>query len=307
MLPIKIKLPEGFLNPEVRSGYNVSAKLKKVWAVDLDLFQELSRVCNKYDIKFQICYGTLIGAVRHKGFIPWDDDFDVWMTRDNLDKLMAVADEFKHPYFLQTPLNDRKFCCPLCRLRNSETTGAVAGFESAEYNNGIYIDIYAMDGVSLSRVKCALQYVLKRVVARMWSLRGQTKPRENTLKEKIEFYLIRPFSLVLSYEQWSRLYVVILSMYTKSSNKLSHMGTINWRGKRNWVCKSDLDNTIFVKYEHIQVPIPRNYDEILKRDYGNYMEFPPFEERGKWHEGAICFEPEIPYTEYFAAMTHVGI
>lgn len=298
MLPIKIKLPSNFLEPEVRSGYEISEKLKKIWAVDLDLFQELSRVCNKHGIKFQVCFGTLIGAVRHGGFIPWDDDFDVWMTRENLEKLMTVADEFKHPYFLQTPLSDRKFCSPLCRLRNSETTGVISGFEANDYNNGIYIDIYAMDGVSLSRIKCAIQYVLKRIVVRMWALRGQTHSRTESIKEKMEFYLIRPFACVLSYDHWYRLYVAILSMYTKSSDKFSHMVNSNWKGKRNWVYAKDFDDTIFVQFEHIQVPIPRNYDEILRRDFGNYMKFPPKEQRGKWHEGQIHFEPEIPYKEY---------
>ena len=91
-LPIKIDLPKNFLEPEVRSGYEVSSKLKKICAVELDLVNDLKRVCDKNGIRFMLAYGTLIGAVRHKGFIPWDDDFDVWICREEFEKLCRIAE-----------------------------------------------------------------------------------------------------------------------------------------------------------------------------------------------------------------------
>ena len=102
MVDLKVKLPDSFFHEEVRDGYLVTAKVKELWAVQIDLLCELDRVCKKYNLKYILDFGTLLGAVRHKGFIPWDDDLDVSMLREDYDKLMEVGPtEFTHPYFLQ--------------------------------------------------------------------------------------------------------------------------------------------------------------------------------------------------------------
>ena len=93
-LPIKLKLPEGFLEPEERCGYQVTTKLKKIWAVELDLLDQFQKVCAKHNIKYQVFAGTLLGAVRHKGFIPWDDDIDVCMPREDYDKILPLLKDF---------------------------------------------------------------------------------------------------------------------------------------------------------------------------------------------------------------------
>ena len=78
---IKLKLSEDFFKEEVRNDYTVSPEMKKVWAVELDLLDQLDRVCQKYDIPWYLSGGSLLGAVRHQGYIPWDDDIDLMMYR----------------------------------------------------------------------------------------------------------------------------------------------------------------------------------------------------------------------------------
>ena len=82
-----IKMPDGFLEEEVRCGYTISEKNKKIMAIEIDLAERLIAVCNKYDIQLMAYAGTLLGAVRHKGFIPWDDDMDFAMTYADFLKL----------------------------------------------------------------------------------------------------------------------------------------------------------------------------------------------------------------------------
>ena len=91
MVELEIKLPEGFLEEEVIDGVKVDRKTKEIWAVEMDLYFQLRRVCEKYGLKYFADGGTLLGAVRHKGFIPWDDDMDFAMKRDDYEKLCPWA------------------------------------------------------------------------------------------------------------------------------------------------------------------------------------------------------------------------
>lgn len=150
MLPIKIKLPEHFLEEEVRDGYTISAEMKANWAVQMDLLNEFDRVCREHDIEYFACGGTLLGAVRHKGYIPWDDDIDLMMTRENYNKLCACGPTaFTGRYFFQTEDTDPGTLRNHAQLRNSDTTGVVRGEVEFKYkfNQGIFLDIFPLDNI----------------------------------------------------------------------------------------------------------------------------------------------------------------
>lgn len=287
------------MEEEVRCGYTVSDKQKKIWNIELELAVELLRVCEKHDIQIFAWSGTMLGAVRHKGFIPWDDDLDFAMTRDNFEKLLRVADEFCYPFFLQHALNDRQFFLDYARLRNSETTGLITWNKSANYNNGIYIDIYVLDGAVESEYKLKKQLFWRKIYRQFiyafykknisWNWRGA---------RKIFLSLLHPFSRLRKYEDWVEKYNNLLKRYTPSSDRLALITHEQEVIHKYWTKKDELKDIICVEFETIKLPIIADYDHILTRCYGNYMEYPPVEERGVWHEGQIIFEPDVPYTEY---------
>lgn len=151
-------LPVGFLKEEVRCGYRVSEKMKKVWAVELDLLEKFTSVCEKYNLRYFADAGTLIGAVRHQGFIPWDDDVDVVMPREDYDRLFEIAEkEFSYPYFFQTSLTENGFFRTHAQLRNSLTTGFIPYDRDKDINKGIFLDIFVLDGVADSALLRRLQ------------------------------------------------------------------------------------------------------------------------------------------------------
>lgn len=144
-----IEIPEKFYESEERSGWHVWNNTKKVWSIELGLFDELERICKKHNIKYYAEGGTLLGAARHKGFIPWDDDMDFAMLRDDYNKFCEVAPtEVKSPFFFQDYKTD-KVNILFCRLRNSNTTALpLRGIPYTDYtNHGIFIDIFPIDAV----------------------------------------------------------------------------------------------------------------------------------------------------------------
>ena len=301
-LPIKIRLPKNFFEKEVRCGYEVSEKLKKIWAVELDLLYEFDRVCNKYGIKYLVFAGTLLGAVRHKGFIPWDDDVDVCLLRSEYEKLLGVLHEFKHPYFLQTPYNDTALFSTHARFRNSETTGVIKGQERCDYNNGIYVDVFVLDSF-VERPWC---YKIQKSFIRILTILLVAKKNNTSISE---FGFKRIFRRLLNYLFYFFPYIWILKLRdcvvkffnSNSSDDRARVGLvthINWFTDKYWLLKSEMLKVVRYKFESIEVLGPSDFDSVLKRPYGDYMSFPPVEERGKWHEGVIHFEPEIPYKEY---------
>ena len=150
MVDLKLKLPDSFFHEEVRNGHLVTAKVKELWAVQIDLLCEFDRVCKKYDLKYILDFGTLLGAVRHKGFIPWDDDLDVSMLREDYDKLMEIGPtEFKHPYFLQNHETEPGYDCSVVKLRRTDTTFIMSENTKhrTKYNQGIFIDIFVFDNI----------------------------------------------------------------------------------------------------------------------------------------------------------------
>ena len=153
-----------FLNPNTAPQYATPERMKQVWQVQLDLTRKFKEVCQRHGLQFWMDSGTILGAVRHQGYIPWDDDIDLAMPRADYDKLNKIAaQEFTHPYFWQTTYSDRNFFCGHAILRNAET----AEFNQSEmdkgYCLGIGVDVFVIDGV----VSNPVGYALHRAAAKM--------------------------------------------------------------------------------------------------------------------------------------------
>ncbi len=296
MLPIKITLPDGFLETEVRCGYTVSAEMKKVWAVELDLLAEFDRVCKKNNVKYFLDGGSLLGAVRHKGFIPWDDDVDISMLRKDYIKLSQIAEqEFKYPYFFQTPFSDPGLAMGGSRLRNSATT-LVSDFENKRpyKNKGIFIDIFVYDNIPdndimLKKYKLVLKYYW-RILRYASYYENYFKPNtrysaKRLLAGKFALFLKRIFGI----ETLSRGYENYCSrMLGKKTKRLGYS-----RGKRIFPCDC-FDEIMTAPFENIQVPIPKEYDKVLTTKYGNYM---VMVQQPSTHR-PLVFDAETPYSEY---------
>ena len=300
-LPITIDLPEHFLDAEIRFGYSVPVKLKKIWAIHLDLLSHFLDVCRRKDIKVSVFAGTLLGVVRHRGFIPWDDDCDVCMDRENFNKLLALPkDTFPDPYFLQTGFSDKRFFCPYARLRNSRTTGAIVGEDYPDYNNGIYLDIYVQDGYSYNGVAVFLQRKFKSLI---WEILTEIAGDRIECKGIVIsiIHAMRPLLMLVGHDRFVRLHNKVLASLTRTTDRIANMTHDQNVFSKYWQKKDEVRDIVWLPFEHLKVPVPAKYHDVLTRIYGDYMQPPPKESRGRWHQDQILFEPDVPYVEYLNA------
>ena len=283
MVPLKIQLPEGFLREETRCGFTVTKKMKEVWAVELDLLSVLDQVCRKYDIHYVASGGTLLGAVRHHGFIPWDDDMDLMMPRDDYNKLCAVAaDELKYPYFFQTEYSDPGFMRGFARLRNSDTAGIQIFERNKRYrfNQGIFIDIFPLDEVVQDQALLGLQANKARKLYAKACVLSEMTDRYPPNRQPLWKYIYKSaghylFGQIINHYKWQDRFL------RKFENTCAQF---NGTGQKNWSLLSfqflnrrhDLpvykgEDVVLLDFEFMKMPVPKNYDIHLKNKYGDYM------------------------------------
>lgn len=290
-----------YIKPEEICGWEVTELTKKVWSVQLDLIKKLDEVCKKNNLKWYPMWGTLLGVVRHQGFIPWDDDVDIVMLREDYERLISLADtEFNYPYFLQTTLNDDDCFYMWASLRNSETTGNRETCLKKEQNNGIGIDIMPLDGCNDN----LMIYRISRFPVRIMSVLANTYVNEfnqgkmaKVLRKILRF---TGFNYKKAYEQAEKRNMKFkVSDYNKVAFR-AHADPLYQKKRlyKDMWDKDDFINTVYMPFENIEIPVPIGYDHLLKQIYGDYMEFPPLDKRQGKHD--VVFEPDIPYKQYCA-------
>lgn len=305
MFYTNIDLPEGFLLEEIRCDYQISEKMKKVWATELDLYRAFDFVCKEYDIKYFWAYGNLLGAARHEGFIPWDDDIDVFVPRADYEKLCSIANKaFKHPYFFQNEHTDPGSHIAFSKLRNSETA-AILDFEKPykyKYNQGIFLDIFPMDNIPddpheleklRKRIKCLKSNTVK------WARIFNSK--EYYFGRKWVYCLIPILNLVkIIVKKFDipnipcRLYEKEMVKYNKNSTKNVSMMAL---GDVTVMPRECFAETVMLPFEFLQVPAPVGYIELLDRWYGDWHKYVMGAAGGSMHEG-VEYDTANSYVEY---------
>ncbi len=294
-------LPEEFLREEVRCEFRVDTERKKIWAIELDMLLKFDAVCRKHGLEYFLCGGSLLGAVRHKGFIPWDDDLDVEMFRPDYEKFLALSEEFEYPYFLQTPYTDKNAYFSYAKLRNSNTTGLNKRFEFQDMNQGILMDIFPVDyvrgGVSRQdferiRALCIENGTYMRKSNPCLSEADKKRVREWSGRDPLQVYE-EIQSIARRYEGQETEYCMLaVETMFDYDHKLMYA--------------ADYRDLVLCDFEGFEFPIPAGYDRILSICYGDYMKYPPVEERGAWHADSLIFEPDVPY-RYFLAGYRRGV
>lgn len=243
----------------------------------VDMLEDIDRFCTKHNISYQLTYGTLIGAVRHKGFIPWDDDVDIWMPRPDYSYFM---EHYRHEYYkLLSVDSDDDYPLDYAKLHDSRT---VVEETAGDGRWGLFIDIFILDGMP-SKDEGERMFDttarMRRVVANQRftyklkpSLRAPLSKNAAIIIGRILHPFISVHNVLKRMDNNNRRY---------SYDNCEYCGDL--ANRKRVFLKTDLQKTIRALFEGREFNIPAEYDFILRRIYGEYLQLPPEEKRVSNH------------------------
>lgn len=246
--------------------------IKQLQNKTLEILVRFDEVCKKYSIKYYLAYGTALGAVRHQGFIPWDDDIDVMMFREEYEKFKKVSDELGEKFFLQSRESDKEYPLDLPKIRMNGTAFVEKPLKKYNINHGIYIDVfileYALENKVLDKATQFI-YMLNRF--------NNTGNSFSSLKGKVLFMCLKP---LLNGEKlknaWNK---VIYSNMKKNYSKCNDIFSYGY-----FFDTKDIGVGKYIKFENRKFLVPENVDNYLTQCYGDYMILPKLEDRIPHHE-----------------------
>ena len=242
---------------ELKARFNPEGSpLRRQQMVMLEMLKELDRICRKYDIPYFLYWGTLLGTIRHDGFIPWDDDLDVGMMRKDYKRLLKVLPgELPAPIPLQTNDTDKNYFSFFAKLRDKRSFLDEGSYDKVFKERGIFIDIFPFDAICPRTQRWRLQsfaYTLFRKTdgdnAAMRKIRALT-----WLNRHVSFPILRFFSKIISRK-------TITFDYGIPFHKVHP--------------KSDIFPLSTHVFEGIEVKVPGNSHQVLQCLYGDYMQLP---------------------------------
>ena len=285
----RLHLREHFLEPETRCGFFVDENRKKLWKCMLDMLEMFDGVCRRHGLRYFLFYGSLLGAVRHKGFIPWDDDVDIVMPRSDFDRAQEILRSgLATPYFLQNADTDREYATSFFKIRNSDTA-AITPFWVDRHivvNLGIFIDVHSIDGIP--KLRCSSKFLnfarnhMQQVM--------QAKSRSGVSMPGGARGMIGRAASALLGLGMDKGFVPAIS---KLAN-FAKFGTTEKSGitpffygylpPRHQYPTEWFDEAQEADFEYLRVFLPRRAEELLTAEYGDWRKFVKGTEGGAQHQ-----------------------
>lgn len=262
----------------------MSDSIRQVQLIQLELMKKLHDVCIKNNIKYTLLGGSLLGAVRHKGFIPWDDDLDIGLLRADYEKLLSILRE--QPIdgcFLQEYSTEEHYIFPFAKLRLNNTKYLEKFSMKVDMHQGIFIDIFPLDKIDFpgSKGSTFRRNISRELTFAIWSKEKCRMERKGI--KKIEYLVSGIISIIPKKYlcEWQNKLVV---RENRNWNYVASMFSSNYSTEKVYFEKDDFDSLILLQYEDTEFFGPSNWDKVLTRMFKDYMKLPPVNKRNSGHD-----------------------
>lgn len=255
----------------------ISINLEELQSIQTKMLRDLDTICLIHGIDYFIIGGTLIGAVRHKGFIPWDDDIDLAMTRDHYNKFEEIILKYTDKYFFQSFSSEENTFLPFGKLRLNYSTYLEVNNENIEMHKGIFIDIFPYDFTTKNIPMIKYKNFITNIIIRIIYQRTRIL-NKNLISKKNKILLL--FTQLLKNTFLKRTYVfVVCQDYNKQKYVINYSFYKNEEVLNQLTLIDEIFPTTRIAFENFLVSAPKNYHDFLSRLYGNYMKIPPLSDR----------------------------
>lgn len=257
--------------------------IKETQAVSLEILKIIADICDEQNLRYSLIYGTLIGAIRHHGYIPWDDDVDIMMPRPDYDKLLAyLKNNIKQYPYLKVFNHQECKEYPYMITRISDDRYVIKMKNEKEFGMGIFIDIYPYDGLGETK-KEAVSYGMKgdRLSSLCYQSTREHFAIETTTSKfrKMIKYPVYLLSKLIGKEFFQNKLEKLANLKNYETSR--YIGCVVWLsgGEKDIFLKKWFDETIIVPFDKYEFRVPKYYDKVLRHGYGDYMKLPPEKDR----------------------------
>lgn len=268
--------------------------LNELQKTELDLLIPVVEICRKLDLTYYLVCGSVLGAAKYQGFIPWDDDMDVGLPRPDYERFLQAAPALlPEGYFLQNYRTDPAFPHVFSKLRDSNTTLIEHSLAHLDMNHGVCIDIFPLDGYPARKWEQKVFELRKKVYSWMQYCALGRGP-----DPKVEFRN-RIFRLLGYHKRTAKTLAKMDRLYSRYATEGSEVWCNhgNWQGKLEYAPRWHYGVGTELIFEGLAVQVPENYDAYLTQKYGDWRSDPPPEKQASHHSYKVC-DVHRPYTDY---------